>query len=69
MSDLCATKKEEVVFVDGDARAEDIQQGSLGDCWLLSAMACVTSHKNSDLIKNVFVKACVVTSRHVRQCG
>ena len=41
---------------DGDKyvySANDIKQGSLGDCWLLSAIATVASHKN--LMERVIV--------------
>ena len=40
-SELCENPR---LFVDGASRF-DIQQGELGDCWLLAAMANLTLHK------------------------
>ena len=39
----------------GAFQAQDIDQGSLGNCYLLSALASLVVHKNGDYIKNVFV--------------
>ena len=42
-----------VVFRSSTPSAEDIQQGALGDCYFLSALACIARYP--DLIKNLFV--------------
>lgn len=39
----------------GKFQAQDIDQGSLGNCYLLSALASMVVHKNGEYIKNVFV--------------
>lgn len=41
-SELC---DDPMMFVDGPSRF-DVQQGSLGDCWLLAAMANLTLHED-----------------------
>jgi hypothetical protein len=44
------------VFNDGTA-ANDIRQGELGDCYLLSAFS-VIAHTRSDLIEKIFHPSC-----------
>ena len=54
--DICSsgsdTKGTTSVFADG-VSANDIRQGSLGDCYLLSAMSII-AHSRPELIKKIF---------------
>uniref|UniRef100_A0A7S0FDJ7 Calpain catalytic domain-containing protein n=1 Tax=Pyrodinium bahamense TaxID=73915 RepID=A0A7S0FDJ7_9DINO len=45
-------RKDGQLIVNG-LMPDDIEQGALGDCWLLSAMACCAMHKQ--VLKKVFV--------------
>lgn len=40
-------------FIDG-SKADDLSQGSLGNCWFVAACACIAERKN--LLRKVFHK-------------
>jgi len=60
---LKAQNEKTTIFADG-VSAGDIRQGSLGDCYLLSAMS-VIAHSRPELLKKIFHPQ----SRQIRDDG
>jgi hypothetical protein len=53
---------EQMKLFDGKIDAGEIEQGNLGDCWLLSVFACI-AHRHGDLIQSAFL------TRRTSVCG
>ena len=41
-----------ITRVHGTSAAEDVKQGSLGDCWLIAALSCLADHPQK--LKSLF---------------
>lgn len=50
IQDISGDKK--AVFVESDPKSSDVQQGSLGDCWMIGALNIVGSR--NELLRGTF---------------
>lgn len=48
--------KEQVIFMSSNLSANDVVQGKLGDCWLVSSLSIIAS--NDEYIKGKELKKC-----------